>query len=373
MSTSSKPPPSRHLRLHVDTATAAAAATTTTSNGSGASSGSASSSHSSRSPCPSASAAAAAAGPGQNQACAACKYQRRKCNPDCPLAPYFPADQQRRFLNAHRLFGVSKIQRTLQRVDPERSADAMKTIIFQSDARAANPVGGCVAIIQDLQSQINQTELELAYIRQQIAIYRQAAAAAGADPAMILPAPAAAFAATAVAGQDVNAGVAVGALYGSQEHVPAGAGGLVFQDQQGYHVLKVEHQNHHPPPQQLCNYFCYGMAGDEATSHDGSVQQQYGFANAASVRIGSPPAALGEQLEQQCRLEAAVPFVDSFDVKPQAMPATIEHHGPAVGVVRRREGKMTAAVLKHDVDQHMEEAAEKAAGTPCELELGFSS
>jgi hypothetical protein len=34
---------------------------------------------------------------------------------------------------------------------------------------------------------------------------------------------------------------------------------------------------------------------------------------------------------------------------------------------------MTAAVLKHDVDQHMEEAAEKAAGTPCELELGFSS
>ncbi|TKW32856.1 hypothetical protein SEVIR_2G194400v4 [Setaria viridis] len=362
MSTSSsspKPPPPQHLRLHVDTATAA-----TTTNGSAASPGSASSSHSSRSPRPSAS-AAAAAGPGQNQACAACKYQRRKCNPNCPLAPHFPADQQRRFLNAHRLFGVSKIQKTLRRIDPERSADAIKTLIFQSDARAADPVGGCVTIIENLRRQIDQTELELAYVRQQIAIYRRAAAAGGADPAMILPA--AASAATAVAGQD-NAGVAVGALYAGQGPVPAGAG-VIFQDQQGYHVLKVDDQNGHPPPQQLYNYFCYGMAGDEATSPDGSVQQQYGFADAAGVKIGSP-AGLGEQLEQQCRLEV-VPFVDAFDVKPQAMPATIEHHGPA-GVVRR-EDKLAAAVLKHDVDQHMEEPAETAAGAPCELELGFSS
>ena len=44
-----------------------------------------------------------------NRACAACKYQRKKCNPDCVLAPYFPADNPQRFVNFHNLFGVSSI------------------------------------------------------------------------------------------------------------------------------------------------------------------------------------------------------------------------------------------------------------------------
>ncbi|KAE8672560.1 hypothetical protein F3Y22_tig00111837pilonHSYRG00296 [Hibiscus syriacus] len=30
---------------------------------------------------------------GATSACTACKYQRRKCIPECLLAPYFPADQ----------------------------------------------------------------------------------------------------------------------------------------------------------------------------------------------------------------------------------------------------------------------------------------
>ncbi|PUZ70480.1 hypothetical protein GQ55_2G233900 [Panicum hallii var. hallii] len=346
-SSASKPPPPPLLRLHVDTTAA------TTTNGSAASPGSASSSHSSRSPRPS------AAGPGgsqnQNQACAACKYQRRKCNPDCPLAPYFPADQQRRFLNAHRLFGVKKIQKTLRWIDPERGPDAMRALIFQSEARAADPVGGCVTIIEQLQRQIERTELELAYVKQQIAIYRQAAAVDPlGDPAMILPA------AAAVAGQDHqdNAAGAVGALYAGQEPIPPGAG-IVFHDQQGYHVVKVDdQQNHPPPPQQLYNYFCHdGTADDTASSQDGSVQQYGGFADTGGLKIGSP-VALGEQLEQQCRLEAAPPFVDAFDVKPQGLRATTERRGPAD--------------LVYPEDQHMEEAA-TAAAAPCHLELGFSS
>ncbi|CAL5088639.1 unnamed protein product [Urochloa decumbens] len=376
MSTSSNP----HLRLHVDTTT-----TSSNTHGSAASPGSGSSSHSSRSPASSGAGGGPGPGGGQNQsqACAACKYQRRKCNPDCPLAPYFPADQQRRFLNAHRLFGVSKIQKTLQRIDPERVPDAMRTLVFQSDARAADPVGGCVAIIENLQKQIARAELELAYVNHQIAIYRQAAAAAdplAGGPAadmMILPA---AGAATAAAGQD-NV-VSLGALYaaaGGQEPVltPAG-GGLVFHG-----------QNHHPPPQQLYNYFCYGdgaAAGDEATSSDGSVQQQYGFAGDAAasvVKMNGSPAALGEQLEQQCRVEAAA-FVDAFDVKPRAAmqpPLAVGRHGPAAGgLMHRREEKLGAGLKKHgdadDIDQHMEEPAEittAAAAPPCQLELGFSS
>ncbi|XP_039797659.1 LOB domain-containing protein 6-like [Panicum virgatum] len=288
--------------------------------------------------------------------------RRRKCNPDCPLAPYFPADQQRRFLNAHRLFGVKNIQRTLRWIDPERGPDAMRALIYQSEARAADPVGGCVTIIEQLQRQIERTELELAYVKQQIAFYRQAAAVDPlADPAMILPPP---DAAAAVAGQDHQdnaAAVAVGALYAGQEPVPPGAAGLVFQDQQGYHhhhVLKADQQNH-PPPQQLYNYFCYdGTAADESTQ-DGSVQQFGGFADTGGLKIGSPTlATLGEQLEQQCQL-------DAFDVKPPGLRATTERLGPADELMRPAEDH-------HDVDQHMEEPA-TAVAAPCHLELGFSS
>ncbi|XP_039834530.1 LOB domain-containing protein 6-like, partial [Panicum virgatum] len=291
--------------------------------------------------------------PNQNQACAACKYQRRKCNPDCPLAPYFPADQQRRFLNAHRLFGVKNIQKTLRWIDPERGPDAMRALIYQSEARAADPVGGCVTIIEQLQRQIERTELELAYVKQQIAFYRQAAAV---DPlvdpaAMILPPAATAT----VAGQDHHAG---------QDSVPPGAG-LVFHDQQqGYHhgLLKVDDQQNHPPPQQLYNYFCYDgtPAAGEASTQDGSVQHYGGFADTGGgLKIGSP-VALDEQLEQQCRLHA-------FDVKPQGLRATTErrHGGPADDLMRPQD--------HHDVDQHMEDEPATAVAAPCHLELGFSS
>ncbi|XP_062194640.1 LOB domain-containing protein 6-like [Phragmites australis] len=339
---SSKPPP--HLLLHVDT--------TATANSSAVSSPSASSAHSSRTPCPSA--GGSGGGTGQNQACAACKYQRRKCNPDCPLARYFPADQQRRFLNAHRLFGVSNIQKTLRRIDPELGPEAMHTLIYQSEARAADPIHGCVRIIKELERQLNMTRVELANVYHQIAIYRQAAAVDPlADPTMLLPPAATA----AVSGQD-NV-VAMDAIYAGQEPVPAGAG-VVFHDQQEYHVLKVEDQDH-PPPHQLYDYFCYdGTACDEATSHDASVQQ-YGYAN-AGVKAGSP-VELSEQLEQHCQIEAA-PFVDAFDVKPQHLPLSMEHHGHA-GVEQPEEN--VTAVLKYHADQPATSAAQ------CHLELGFSS
>ncbi|KAJ9701997.1 hypothetical protein PVL29_003973 [Vitis rotundifolia] len=60
----------------------------------------------------------AAAGRHGSQACAACKYQRRKCKPDCPLAPFFPSHDKERFRNVHRLFGVANVTKTLQEIPP---------------------------------------------------------------------------------------------------------------------------------------------------------------------------------------------------------------------------------------------------------------
>ncbi|GMI93712.1 LOB domain-containing protein 22 [Hibiscus trionum] len=113
---------------------------------------------------------------GTTQACAACKYQRRKCAPDCILAPYFPHDRQRQFQNAHKLFGVSNITKIIKNLSPPEKDIAMRTIMFQSDARANDPVGGCYRIIQELQRQIEYSQAELDLVYHQLAMCRAQAA-----------------------------------------------------------------------------------------------------------------------------------------------------------------------------------------------------
>ncbi|KAK9923621.1 hypothetical protein M0R45_032029 [Rubus argutus] len=111
-------------------------------------------------------------GNGNTQACAACKYQRRKCAPDCILAPYFPHDRQRQFLNAHKLFGVSNITKIIKHLDHRDKDEAMRTIIFQSDVRSSDPVGGCYRIIQELQRLIDYNKAELDIVLHQLALCR---------------------------------------------------------------------------------------------------------------------------------------------------------------------------------------------------------
>ncbi|CAK9158401.1 unnamed protein product [Ilex paraguariensis] len=114
-------------------------------------------------------------GPGgttSSQACAACKYQRRKCAPNCPLAPYFPPDHQKQFLNAHKLFGVSNIMKVLRNLAPFEKEIAMKTMILQANIRANDPVGGCYRMISQLQRQIAHHKRELDIVLHQLAICR---------------------------------------------------------------------------------------------------------------------------------------------------------------------------------------------------------
>ncbi|KAK3018690.1 hypothetical protein RJ639_003121 [Escallonia herrerae] len=111
------------------------------------------------------------------QACAACKYQRRKCAPDCILAPYFPHHRQRQFLNAHKLFGVSNITKTIKNLSQPDRDQAMSTIAFQSDVRAADPVGGCYRMVRDLQHQIDLKTAELHAVLHHLALCRAQAAA----------------------------------------------------------------------------------------------------------------------------------------------------------------------------------------------------
>ncbi|KAK1298551.1 LOB domain-containing protein 27 [Acorus calamus] len=103
-----------------------------------------------------------------NQSCAACKFQRRKCTADCPLAPYFPAENQRDFNHAHRLFGVANVLKITKNLDPIQRADAMRSIIYESTVHAMDPVFGCRGVTAHLQSQIARGIAQINNARQQL-------------------------------------------------------------------------------------------------------------------------------------------------------------------------------------------------------------
>lgn len=110
---------------------------------------------------------------GTSQACAACRYQRRKCNTDCPLAPYFPPEKPEQFLNAHRLFGVSNILKILKQLNPEQKLEAMQSIVYQANMRERYPVHGCQGVIYRLQLAVHEHQQALDAVNAQLAICRQ--------------------------------------------------------------------------------------------------------------------------------------------------------------------------------------------------------
>ena len=107
--------------------------------------------------------------PTGTQACAACKYQRRKCAPNCPLSPFFPPHRSKDFLNAHKLFGVGNMLKTIKNLSPQQKQVAMETIIFESNARDNDPIMGCCRIIHMLQRQYAYYKAEYELVLRQLA------------------------------------------------------------------------------------------------------------------------------------------------------------------------------------------------------------
>lgn len=186
------------------------------------------------------------------------------------MAPYFPADQQRRFLNAHRLFGVSNILKTLRHLKPELCDDAMRTLIYQAEMRAHDPVGGCCRVICDLERQLELDTAELNTVLHHLAMCRQAAAA-GASGSVAAALPAGVLD-DACADLDVTSSnqplllsaehEVVDALYANQEADAA----ILHAD--GHHNQdESQREHHHGQPQQLYDYFYYdSTAGDDVSS-----------------------------------------------------------------------------------------------------------
>ncbi|KAK3210487.1 hypothetical protein Dsin_015193 [Dipteronia sinensis] len=63
------------------------------------------------------------------QPCAVCRHQRRRCDQNCETAPYFPVSTCNDFHNAHKLFGVSKIQKILHQVPQNQRQATVESIL----------------------------------------------------------------------------------------------------------------------------------------------------------------------------------------------------------------------------------------------------
>ncbi|KAI9072319.1 hypothetical protein K1719_045717 [Acacia pycnantha] len=84
--------------------------------------------------------------------CASCKLRLRGCDTDCIFAPYFPSDDPQKFFAVHKVFGAWKVNKLLEaqlRFSHHfpyyllPTSDAVSSIVYEADAREADPVYGC--------------------------------------------------------------------------------------------------------------------------------------------------------------------------------------------------------------------------------------
>ncbi|KAD7480101.1 hypothetical protein R6Q59_008921 [Mikania micrantha] len=99
---------------------------------------------------------------GSRPACAACRFQRRRCSSDCPLAPYFPANEPQVFQNVHSLYGVGHVMKILNQLkDDEQKEEAMTSIKYESNIRQIYKAHGCYGVLSQLQQKLMESIDEL--------------------------------------------------------------------------------------------------------------------------------------------------------------------------------------------------------------------
>lgn len=77
-----------------------------------------------------------------HQACASCKHQRKKCNNECILSPYFPARKTKEFQAVHKVFGVSNVQKMVRTVREEDRTKLSDSLTWEALWRQKDPILG---------------------------------------------------------------------------------------------------------------------------------------------------------------------------------------------------------------------------------------
>ncbi|XP_057980303.1 LOB domain-containing protein 1-like [Malania oleifera] len=96
-----------------------------------------------------------------HQPCAACRMLRRRCDPSCTLAPYFPSEEVEKFAGVHKVFGASNVIKMIQMVEERKREDAVNAIVYEARARLKDPVYGSTGAIFYLQKTVEELKIQL--------------------------------------------------------------------------------------------------------------------------------------------------------------------------------------------------------------------
>lgn len=87
-------------------------------------------------------------------ACAACKYQRRKCKEkECPLYTYFPIDRTEEFQAAHKVFGISNMTKMIKDLPVQDKAKVVDSFVWEASAWKQDPVNGPLGLYRRVQQE----------------------------------------------------------------------------------------------------------------------------------------------------------------------------------------------------------------------------
>ncbi|KAL5662164.1 hypothetical protein ACJX0J_029289, partial [Zea mays] len=117
-------------------------------------------------------------GGGKGGPCAGCKYLRRKCQPDCIFAPYFPPDNLDKFAYVHRVFGTSNVIKILNNLQPYQRQYAVNSLVYEAEMRIRDPIYGCVGVVSMLQHRLIRLKKALESASLELSNYQAAEAAA---------------------------------------------------------------------------------------------------------------------------------------------------------------------------------------------------
>ncbi|XP_021904125.1 LOB domain-containing protein 21 [Carica papaya] len=109
--------------------------------------------------------------PRSSSSCAACKFLKRRCSPNCIFAPYFRSDEPKKFAKVHKVFGASNVSKILIEVPEEQREDTVNSLAYEAEARLRDPVYGCIGAIALLQRKMVELQHDLAIARARLARY----------------------------------------------------------------------------------------------------------------------------------------------------------------------------------------------------------
>ncbi|ESW13741.1 hypothetical protein PHAVU_008G222200 [Phaseolus vulgaris] len=113
--------------------------------------------------------------PRSSSSCAACKFLKRRCIPNCIFAPYFRSDECKKFAKVHKVFGASNVSKILIEVPEEQREDTVNSLAYEAEARLRDPIYGCIGAIALLQRKMVELQHDLAIAKDRLARYAAAA------------------------------------------------------------------------------------------------------------------------------------------------------------------------------------------------------